>query len=279
MEERGVRKLSTNHVCGAGLLGLADPALLRADLDRDRAQTRASIPWRSIDTLEGLIDWFRSTSRSSPSRSRAGARPGRGLPQGRGLLLRLQAGLLRQRPLVPRRRGRGRSSTRSTRRARTTSRCRTRSRRIWSPASSTARTSTERAEAHDDLYLAAYRTHLTFYERPVRVLAQPARDEREDRRQQHPSTGACNALLFFHRKFTDLDFMAARPAGRRADLGDHAAARGDVPRVERVRVSRVAPRARVDGRRSPRCSSATMDLAGASTTTTLKRQGSPPTPT
>ena len=66
---------------------------------------------------------------------------------------------------------------------------------------------TERAKAHDELYLAAYRTHLTFYERQYEFWHNPA--------VMNVKIGAnnihywgCNALLFFKRKWADLDFMA-----------------------------------------------------------------------
>ncbi len=66
----------------------------------------------------------------------------------------------------------------------------------------------ERAKAHDDLYLSAYRTHLTFYEGQYEFFDNPA--------VMNVKIGAnnilywaANALLFFHRKLTDLEFMAA----------------------------------------------------------------------
>jgi len=66
---------------------------------------------------------------------------------------------------------------------------------------------TERAKAHDDFYLSAYRTHLTLYEDQYEFWDNPA--------VMNVKIGAnnimywgCNALLFFHRKLTDLDFMA-----------------------------------------------------------------------
>jgi flavin-dependent dehydrogenase len=70
---------------------------------------------------------------------------------------------------------------------------------------------TERAKAHDDLYKAAYRTHLSFYEQQYEFWHNPA--------VMNVKIGAnnilywgCNGLLFFHRKFTDVEFMErARP--------------------------------------------------------------------
>jgi len=67
---------------------------------------------------------------------------------------------------------------------------------------------TARADAHDDLFLSAYRTHLTFYEKEYEFWGNPA--------VMNVKIGAnnilywgTNALLFFHRKLTDLEFMAA----------------------------------------------------------------------
>ena len=190
MEERGLRMLSTNHICGEGYWVWLIPLSTGADLDRDRAPTRASIRGRRSNTLDGALDWIkRARAAARPSRSTAGATRSRTSSRSRTSPTAASRSFYGARPLVPGRRGGRRSSTRSTRRARTSSRCRTRSRTDLVTRELDGEDVTERAEAHNDLYLTAYRTHLTFYERPVRVLAQPGRDEREDRRQQHPLLG------------------------------------------------------------------------------------------
>jgi hypothetical protein len=65
----------------------------------------------------------------------------------------------------------------------------------------------ERARAHDDLYLSAYRTHLTFYEGQYVYWGNPQIMSNKIGANNILYWGA-NALLFFHRKLTDLDFMA-----------------------------------------------------------------------
>jgi flavin-dependent dehydrogenase len=65
----------------------------------------------------------------------------------------------------------------------------------------------ERARAHDDLYLNAYRTHLTFYEGQYGYWGNPQIMSNKIGANNILYWGA-NALLFFHRKLTDLDFMA-----------------------------------------------------------------------
>ena len=110
-----------------GLLGLADPALLRPDLDRHRR--RPALPSLGGDEHARRRDRVDppSTSRSSASRSTRGATRSRTSSRSRtsrtaqaGVLRRATAGVWSAR--------RGRSSTRSTPRARTTSRSPTRSR-------------------------------------------------------------------------------------------------------------------------------------------------------
>ena len=69
----------------------------------------------------------------------------------------------------------------------------------------------ERAEAHNDLYLSAYRTHLTFYERQYEFWGNPQIMSVKIGANNILYWGV-NALLFFHRKLADLDFMqAVRP--------------------------------------------------------------------
>ena len=68
-----------------------------------------------------------------------------------------------------------------------------------------------RAEAHNDLFLGAYRTHLTFYERQYEFWGNPAIMTVKIGANNILYWGA-NALLFFHRKLTDLEFMdSVRP--------------------------------------------------------------------
>jgi flavin-dependent dehydrogenase len=66
----------------------------------------------------------------------------------------------------------------------------------------------ERAEAHNEFFLSAYRTHLTFYEGQYVFWDNPA--------VMNVKIGGnnifywgCLALLFFHRKLTDVELMAA----------------------------------------------------------------------
>ncbi len=128
MEERGLRMLSTNHICGAGLLGLADPALVGADLDRHRRRSALPPLGARSNTLEGALEWIkRARAPARRRRSRAGATRSR--TSSRSRTSRTAA----SRPSTAASAGassarRGRSSTRSTHRARTTSRWRTRSR-------------------------------------------------------------------------------------------------------------------------------------------------------
>jgi flavin-dependent dehydrogenase len=69
----------------------------------------------------------------------------------------------------------------------------------------------DRARAHDELYLAAYRTHLAFYEGQYGFWGNPEIMGAKVTANNILYWGA-NALLFFHRKLTDLEFMeAVRP--------------------------------------------------------------------
>ena len=65
----------------------------------------------------------------------------------------------------------------------------------------------ERAEAHNDFYLSAYRTHLSFYERQYEFWGNPAIMTIKIGANNILYWGA-NALLFFHRKLADLELMA-----------------------------------------------------------------------
>ena len=206
MAERGVRKLSTNHVCGQGywvwLIQLSSGPISIGLCADPRFH-----PFEEFDTLDGLMNWFR---RNEPQI--AESVEARGLDQVEDFLkvadfsygckqvfsgsdrwcLVGEAGAF----LDP----------------------------FYSPGSDFIAVSntmttdlvtraldgedvTERAKAHDELYLAAYRTHLTFYERQYEFWHNPA--------VMNVKIGAnnihywgCNALLFFKRKWADLDFIA-----------------------------------------------------------------------
>ena len=129
----------------------------------------------------------------------------------------------------------------------------------------------ERAEAHNDLFLNLYRAHLTFYEGQYEFWHNPL--------VMNVKIGGNNilywgvlGLLFFHRKLTDLDFMAAVRPGHRADLGDHPGARGDVPRVERARVARVARARWCPTAAFPAMFERHMDMVGGFDDETLKEK-------
>jgi flavin-dependent dehydrogenase len=67
---------------------------------------------------------------------------------------------------------------------------------------------TDRARVHEELFLSAYRTHLAFYEGQYGFWGNPAVMSAKIASNNILYWGA-NALLFFHRKLTDLDFMAS----------------------------------------------------------------------
>jgi flavin-dependent dehydrogenase len=67
---------------------------------------------------------------------------------------------------------------------------------------------TERARAHDDFFMSAYRAHLSFYEGQYEFWHNPQIMSNKIGANNIHYWGA-NALLFFHRKLTDLEFMAA----------------------------------------------------------------------
>jgi flavin-dependent dehydrogenase len=66
----------------------------------------------------------------------------------------------------------------------------------------------DRAAAHNDFYLGAYKTHLTFYEGQYEFWHNPAVMNVKISGNNILYWGTL-ALLFFHRKLTDLDLMAA----------------------------------------------------------------------
>jgi len=205
MSERGVRRLSTNHMCGQGywvwLIQLSSGPISIGLCADPRFH-----PFEEFDTLEGLIDWFR---RHEPQI--AESVEGR-LDQVEDFLkvpdfsygckqcysgsdrwcLVGEAGAF----LDP----------------------------FYSPGSDFIAISntmttdivtraldgedvTERAKAHDELYRAAYRTHLTFYEGQYEFWHNAAVMNVKIGGNNIHYWG-CNALLFFKRKWTDLEFMA-----------------------------------------------------------------------
>jgi flavin-dependent dehydrogenase len=205
MSERGVRKLSTNHVCGQGywvwLIQLSSGPISIGLCADPRFH-----PFEEFDTLEGLMDWFR---RHEPQI--ADSVEGR-LDQVEDFLkvpdfsygckqvysgsdrwcLVGEAGAF----LDP----------------------------FYSPGSDFIAVSntmttdlvtrfldgedvTERAKAHDELYLAAYRTHLTFYEKQYEFWHNPAVMNVKIGCNNIHYWG-CNALLFFKRKWADPEFIA-----------------------------------------------------------------------
>jgi flavin-dependent dehydrogenase len=204
MSERGVRRLSTNHVCGQGywvwLIQLSSGPISIGLCADPRFH-----PFEEFDTLEGLLAWFR---RHEPQIADSvegredqiedflkvadfsyGCKQVFSAPDRWALVG--EAGAF----LDP----------------------------FYSPGSDFIAISntlttdlvtreldgedvSERASAHDELYLAAYRTHLTFYEQQYEFWHNPA--------VMNVKIGAnnihywgCNALLFFKRKWADLEFM------------------------------------------------------------------------
>lgn len=205
MAERGVRKLSTNHVCGQGywvwLIQLSSGPISIGLCADPRFH-----PFEEFDTLEGLLDWF---SRYEPQI--AESVEGR-LDQVEDFLkvadfsygckqvfsgsdrwcLVGEAGAFLDPFYSPGSDFIAVSNTMTT---------------DLVTRSLDGEDVTERAKAHDELYLAAYRTHLTFYERQYEFWHNPA--------VMNVKIGAnnihywgCNALLFFKRKWADLEFMA-----------------------------------------------------------------------
>jgi flavin-dependent dehydrogenase len=205
MSERGVRRLSTNHVCGQGywvwLIQLSSGPISIGLCADPRFH-----PFDEFDTLEGLLDWFR---RNEPQI--AESVEGR-LDQVEDFLkvadfsygckqvfsgsdrwcLVGEAGAFLDPFYSPGSDFIAVSNTLTT---------------DLVTRSLDGEDVTERAQAHDELYLAAYRTHLTFYEKQYEFWHNPA--------VMNVKIGAnnihywgCNALLFFKRKWADLDFMA-----------------------------------------------------------------------
>ena len=153
------------------------------------------------------MDWFRRHEPQIADSVEPPARPDRGLPQGPRLLLRLQAGASTgpTAGLWSARRGAFLDP-------------------FYSPGSDFIAVSntmttdlvtrsldgedvTERGKAHDELYLAAYRTHLTFYEGQYEFWGNPAVMNTKIGGNNLHYWG-CNALLFFKRKWHDVEFMA-----------------------------------------------------------------------
>jgi flavin-dependent dehydrogenase len=205
MAERGVRRLSTNHLCGQGywiwLIQLSSGPISIGLCADPRFH-----PFEEFNTLEGLIDWFR---RHEPPL--AEAVEGRldqvedflkvgdfsyGCKQvfsgGDRWALVGEAGAFLDPFYSPGSDFIAISNTLTT---------------DLVTRSLNGEDVTARAQAHDELYLAAYRTHLTFYEGQYEFWHNPT--------VMNVKIGAnnihywgCNALLFFKRKWHDVDFMA-----------------------------------------------------------------------
>ena len=206
MEERGLRRLSTNHICGKGywvwLIPLSSGPISIGIVADPRFH-----PWEGMNTLEGALDWIREHEPQL-----AESIDGRvdkiedflsvqdfsyGCKQtfsgsDRWVLVGESGAFLDP---------------------------------FYSPGSdyiamaNTFATDlitreldgedvTERAKAHDDLYRSAYRTHLTFYEKQYEFWHNPAVMNVKIGGNNILYWGA-DGLLFFHRKLTDVEFMAA----------------------------------------------------------------------
>jgi flavin-dependent dehydrogenase len=205
ISERGVRRLSTNHVCGQGywvwLIQLSSGPISIGLCADPRFH-----PFEEFDTLEGLIDWFR---RHEPQI--AEAVEGR-LDQVEDFLkvpdfsygckqvysgsdrwcLVGEAGAFLDPFYSPGSDFIAISNTMTT--------------DIVTRALDGENVE-ERAKAHDELYLATYRTHLTFYEQQYEFWHNPAVMNVKIGGNNIHYWG-CNALLFFKRKWADLEFMA-----------------------------------------------------------------------
>jgi flavin-dependent dehydrogenase len=209
MTERGLRRNSTNHLCGQGYWVWLIP-LSSGPISIGIVADESFHPWERINTLEGALDWIREyepqLADSLDGRSDdiedflKVERFSYGCKQcfsgSRRWALVGEAGAF----LDP----------------------------FYSPGSdyiamgNTLTTDlivrelggedvTERAKAHDDFYLSAYRTHLTFYKGQYGYWGNPQIMANKIGANNILYWGA-NALLFFHRKLTDLDFMeAVRP--------------------------------------------------------------------
>ena len=206
MEERGLRMLSTNHICGEGywvwLIPLATGYISIGIVADPRFH-----PWEQINTLEGALEWIKEHEPQL-----ADSLEGRldqiedflkvehfshgtkkSMDGGQRWTLVGEAGPF----LDP----------------------------FYSPGSDYIAMAneftqdlvrreldgedvTERAEAHNDLYLNFFRVHLAFYDGQYEFWHNPL--------VMNVKIGGNNiyywgvlGLLYFHRKFTDLDFMAA----------------------------------------------------------------------
>ena len=206
MSERGLRRTSTNHLCGKGywawMIPLSSGAIsigIVADPDFH--------PWEEMNTLDGAIEWMR-THEPQLAESLDGRRDqiedflkvqdfSYGCSQvfdgARRWCLTGEAGPFLDPFYSP-------GSD-------------------WIALANTFVTDlvtreldgadvTERAAAHDDLFLGAYRTHLTFYEGQYVFWDNPSVMNVKIGGNNILYWG-CNSLLFFQRKLTDVDFMAA----------------------------------------------------------------------
>ena len=267
MYERGLRRLSTNHICGEGywvwLIPLASGPISIGIVADPRFH-----PWEGMNTLDGASTGSASTSRSSRESIDGPARPDQGLPQAS-----------RTSPTAASRRSRARPLGLVGEAGAFLD-------PFYSPGSdfiamaNTFTTDlvtreldgedvTERAKAHDDLYRSVYRIHLTFYEGQYEFWHNPL--------VMNVKIGAQQHLLLGRARPAVLPPQAHRPRvhgrcapGPRADLGAQPPARGDVPRVERARGSRVEPRDGAHVRPSRRCSTGTSTWSAGFDDETLK---------
>jgi flavin-dependent dehydrogenase len=205
MKERGLRRFSTNHLCGEGywvwLIPLSSGPISIGIVADPRFH-----PWERINTLEGSLDWIREYEPQL-----AAALDGR----------RDQVEDFLKIPDF----SHGCKQVFSADRWCLTGESGAFLDPFYSPGSDyIAMANTfvtdlvlrdldgedvgERAEAHNDLYLSAYETHLTFYEGQYVFWGNSQIMGAKIAVNNILYWGA-NALLFFHRKLTDLDFMAA----------------------------------------------------------------------
>jgi flavin-dependent dehydrogenase len=209
MTERGLRRNSTNHLCGQGywvwLIPLSSGPISIGIVADPRFH-----PWESINTLEGALDWIREHE-PQLGESLDGRRD-----QVEDFLkvenfsygckecfsgsdrwaLTGEAGAFLDPFYSP---GSDYIAMANTLIADMVSR------------ELDGEDVTERAKAHEDFYLNAYRTHLTFYEQQYEFWGNPQLMSVKIGANNILYWGV-NALLFFHRKLADLEFMeAVRP--------------------------------------------------------------------
>ena len=222
MPEKGLRIHSTSHLIQPGLLAVADPARVGADLDR-RVRRPALPPVGGDLELRGVHGLDEAQRAAAARRDRRPARGRARLPARPGLLVRVHAGS--SRPTAgrwsARREG---SSTRCTRRGRTSSRfsntfsCELIEREL------DGEDVTELVEFYNDFYLYAVQHDRAPVPRQLPAVRQPAGDGREVRLRlaRRTSRGIGNAWCHERmRKPEDIKRL-----GRDAAARDRDAARG-----------------------------------------------------